>query len=365
MMARNSFIITLERDFYRLQHNTGTGNQNRAVLISRSLDSRVEGMSWHRCKVDCSIPADAVLNISFFASDYHTITYNGSRHQVDELLRSSRLAAGDKESLLAGSWEGTVTNGNDFPLHQLKGRYLWLKVELLTYGQRLPELTDLEVDFPLKPLTEYLPEIYQQERQAGDLLNRYLGIFQSLLDELDGKIKDVSSCLDKELVDQEFLQWLCRWFDLQSMDSWPQARLREVLKRAYRLYRIKGTRASIAAIVELYTGESPLLVEHFEIEQYGNPLYFNLYGDNCYTFTVMVKEQSFPTLQHYTELKQLIEIFKPAHTMLKLVALKPCLFLDSYVYLGVNSVLSESGTLVLDSKAAIPFDTTLEGMEEH
>lgn len=364
MMARNSFVITLERDFYRLEHDTGTGNANRAAFISRSLDSRVEGMFWHRCRVDCSIPAAASLHISFFAGDYHTITYKGSRHQVDELIRSSRLDSREKESLLAGYWEHTVINGTDFPLQQLKGRYLWLKVELLTYGQRLPEITDLELDFPLKPLTEYLPEIYQQDPQASDLLNRYLGIFQSLLDELDGKIKDVNSYLDKELVDQEFLQWLCLWFDLQSMNSWPQVTLRRVLGNAYRLYRIKGTRASIAEVVELYTGERPLIVEHFEIEKYGNPLYFNLYGDNRYTFTVMVKERYFPTLQHYTELKQFIDIFKPAHTMLKLVALKPCMFLDSYVYLGVNSVLSDSGSLVLDSKAAIPFDTTLEGMEE-
>jgi len=365
MTEQKSFIITTDKNFYQLGPSQIVNGIKKRSFISHSLDSMEDNTVWHRCKIDCQIPPDANVYIAYYASNQNKIMYQDEEQELDEILRSPHIAAKEKDALLAAFWQEVVINGNDFPLHKAKGRYLWLKIEFATYGQEETDIKDIKIDFPLRPLTYHLPEIYQQDEQSFNLLNRFLGIFQSLMDDLDYQIKDVSSYLDVDLVNSDFLQWLSKWLDINDYYVWKEDKLRIFIKNAYKLYQIKGTKTSIEKIVEIYTGEKPIIVENHEIEDFLKEadlfrLYTKLYGDNNYTFTVLVKEQFVPTTQQYLELKQIIENFKPAYTVLNLIVLRPYMFLDSYSYLGVNTVLSGSASLVLDGKATIPFDTTIE-----
>ncbi len=364
MSSHKSFVITLENDFFPLEHHKSDHQLKRGAFISRGLDSLENGTVWHRCKINYHLPPDTRVYISYFASDRETVTFQGQQQKLDEVIRSPQVDSKEKEALLAGYWQEVIVDGADFLLHSARGRFIWYKIEYISYGGEHPQIKDIQVDFPLQPLTNYLPEIYQEEQSSADLLNRFLGIFQSLLGDLDKTIEDVSRYLDLDLVDGEFLRWLCTWLQVNNSEIWPEEKLRLLLRQAYPLYQIKGTRESIERVVELYTGEKPFIVEYHSIAGYRSRLYERLYGDNPYIFTVMVKEHSLPTTQHYLELKQVVDSFKPAYTILNLVALRSYMLLDSYVYLGVNSELSGSTNLFLDDKAMIPYDTTLEGMED-
>ncbi len=364
MTGQNSFVVTLEKNFYRLAHYSLVENINKSAFISHALDSMEVDTVWHRCKIECSIPADASLNVAYFASNHNTLEYKGMEHNLDEIIFTSLVDSREKEALLANRWQEIIVNGADFPLHKARGRFIWFKIELISYDGEKPEIKDIKIEFPLKPITDYLPEIYQRDEKSYDVLNRFLGIFQALMDDLDESIEDVSRYLDLEQVNLEFLYWLSSWLKIDNYHIWPEEKLRVLLRNASQLYQLKGTRFSIEKIVEMYTGEKPFIVESFAVEEYRSSLYKRLYGDNKYTFTVLVKEHLLPFSQHYIELKQVINSFKPAHTLLNLVVLRPYLLLDNYVYLGVNSVLAGSGSLVLDNRATIPYDTSLEGMED-
>ena len=357
-------VITLEKDFYPLAHHYLNHQVKKYSYISRGLDSMDNDTAWHRCKIDARLHSDTSIYIAFFASDRNTVNYHGEEWELDKFIRSTEITTQEKETMLASRWQQVITNGTDFLLHQARGRYLWFKVEHLAHDREHPVIHDIQVDFLVTPLTDYLPEIYQEDPRSYQLLNRFLSIFQSQLQDLDEGIADVNHYLDPDTVGSDFLQWLCSWFQIEHSAAWPEKKLRKLLQNAYSLYSIKGTRESIEKIVELYTGEKPFIVEYFSIEKFGSRLYEKLYGDNPYVFTVMVKEQLLPTWQQNQELQQIIACFKPVYTMLNLVVLRHYILLDSHVYLGINSLLSDSSSLVLNDKATIPYDTTLEGMED-
>jgi phage tail-like protein len=332
MSERQSFVLRLDRYFTRIdQHIHINRYTGKTAFVSRALDSKADDTIWHRCKVDANIPADAMLTIAYYASN----------HLVENM-----------------EWIEVIHNGTDFLLHKAKGRYLWLRIEMISDQQQSLTIRDIQVDFPMTPLTWMLPEIYQEDTTSYDLLNRYLGIFQSMMDDLDQKLLD-SSYLDIQQADQQFLPWLCQWLDIKGFYLWPEVKLRSFMEQAYSLYRIKGTKAAIAKVIEIFTGEPPWIVEQHEVdgENFGNRENLNrkLYGDHCFTYTVMVREEVLPTTQHYLELNRILEHFTPAHTTYKLVVLKPYLFLDSYTYLGINSMLMRSSNLILDGKANIAF----------
>ncbi|KAB2951946.1 hypothetical protein F9B85_10330 [Heliorestis acidaminivorans] len=337
MKEGNSFVLTMERYFRSISQTKAYSGIQKESFISEALDSMENDTLWHRCKLDASMPEDTKLIISYFASN--------------ELTAEQQ-------------WQEEIINVKDFLLHKARGRYLWLRIEYISYGNQVPSIKDIQIDFPMQPLTWKLPEIYQQDEKSADLLHRFLGIFQSLMKDLDVKIQDRGEYLDLKQADREYLQWLSHWLDIREYYLWPADKLRLFMEKAYSLYRIKGTRRAIEEVTEIYTGEKPWIVEQHQIARQERSeqakVYSRLYGDNEYTFTVIVKEEAVPTSKHYLELKRIIESFTPAHAIMNLVVLKSYFFLDSYTYLGINSVVSGSGRLVLDGKASIPFASMIE-----
>ena len=67
-----------------------------------------------------------------------------------------------------------------------------------------------------------------------------------------------------------------QWRRLSFYTGWPmglrcqtafcgtEQKLRELLQSAVRLYRIKGTKPALQEVIQLYTGQKPLIIEQFE-----------------------------------------------------------------------------------------------------
>ncbi len=58
-------------------------------------------------------------------------------------------------------------------------------------------------------LLKYLPEIYRSEGAGQESSASFLGVFESLLDELDATIEDIPTFFDpeNENMDPDFIPW--------------------------------------------------------------------------------------------------------------------------------------------------------------
>ena len=86
-------------------------------------------------------------------------------------------------------------------------------------------------------LLNYLPSIYADD----PFLDGFLKIFESIWSPLERQLDVLYAYFDPHLTPSEFLPWLSTWVDLALDENWPEARRRELIRRAAELYRRRGT----------------------------------------------------------------------------------------------------------------------------
>jgi phage tail-like protein len=259
-----------------------------------------------------------------------------------DYLKAPHLSMDEKEQVLAPLFRQSVVNARDFLLN-VRGRYLFLRVEMSGLNERPPFLRQLRVYFDVPSLLQYLPEIYSMDPGSSDFLHRYLSIFQSLWMDMEQNIGQIPRLFDPEVAPYPFLLWISSWVAVQNPQFWQEDKLRLLLKKIPFLYKIKGTRRSIGEIVELYTGAPCYIVEPREAGALASavPGAERLYEAEMdpFTFMVLINENQLPGEKERLELQWLIDSFKPAHTEAVLVLLRPRVHLGGHSYLGINSFL--------------------------
>ncbi|MGO5115175.1 hypothetical protein ACTQ33_09110 [Candidatus Avoscillospira sp. LCP25S3_F1] len=121
-------------------------------------------------------------------------------------------------------------------------------------------------------------------------------------------------------------------------------------------YRIKGTREALRQVIELYTGQTPLIIEQFEpascqVWRRDGATLRRLYGGSRHTVTVLMPEAQ-GGADDYAKLWKIIEAFRPVDAICNLVFLRHEILLGQHCYLGMNSRIGGSRELVLDGTAA-------------
>ena len=151
---------------------------------------------------------------------------------------------------------------------------------------------------------------------------------------------------------------------IDNVFQWKEQKLREFIKQSFSIYKLKGTKEGLEKVIELYLGQKPMIVETYEIintyskSEY-QERYQNLYGDNIYSFFVFVEEKFVPTKEVLAGLNVIIEHYKPAYTIGKVVVLKSFMVLGQHVYLGINSCTLKDSMLRLDGNTMLPFNTSI------
>ncbi len=338
----------------------------RGVFFSPVLDCLEQQTIWHRGMIKSQSLGDASILFCFYSTDSLFVTdYHGAVRNLEEYLQSD-APIWEKEQAFRPFLAAKVQNPQDILLHQIKGRYVWFEIQMFGQGNLSPAVKQVQLSFPKRSWTQYLPEIYQGENQS--FLERYLGIFQSLYEDLDKNIREVSSYLEIDTADEEFLNWLAQWLGVEASYLWEEENLRQLLHHAMYLYSIKGTVESLKQIVQLKTGQLPYVVEQYEIEPFCKDisrmkLLRQLYGEHPSMVTVCLPSDAATSNRMYQTILKLIETVKPAQVEINLIVLKPYIFLDSYSYLGINSVLGQYQPLQLNGQSAVPL-TTVGGTEE-
>jgi len=90
-------------------------------------------------------------------------------------------------------------------------------------------------------------------RIDDDPMRRFLFIFQHLQTRVTDKVDALSELIDPLMTDAKFLPWLASWVGFDLDGSLPIHQQRELVRRAIRLYRTRGTRRGIEEMVRVLT----------------------------------------------------------------------------------------------------------------
>jgi phage tail-like protein len=140
----------------------------------------------------------------------------------------------------------------------------------------------------------YLPGIYHTDFMAS-----FLSIFEAIQMPIVWTIDNFDQFLSPRTAPTEFLPWLANWFEAEFDSTWSETQKRWFLEEAWLLFARRGTKWSVVRILEIYTGQTPV------VDDLASDL-----RPHLFRVTVPLKEASI----NRTSVESLINHYKPAHT---------------------------------------------------
>lgn len=326
---------------------------NSAAYYSLSFDSQTNGNIWHRIWVEAYVPLGMHYEVAYIAGNSKDII--DGVEDVDLFMLDKSIKKEEKIKKLSAFWdvrENEITpelvNAADALFINAKGRYLWIRIRLDRNFQSDDKgaisIKRLRIYYPRMSFLSYLPRVYQEDDKGRDFLERFLSIFSTVYEHMEEKIDNVAQYFDGDYVTGDYLKWLSSWLAIKPDDRWEQVQLRKFIKKAPEIYKIRGTKVAIEKMIEIFTGQKPVIIEYFQyrdrlIDPYFGKHLIELYGDDPYTFTVLVSQEQLTEAHQRMALAKILDEEKPAYTKARLIVLTDNMELDGYTYIGVNSAI--------------------------
>ncbi|UHA73460.1 phage tail protein [Paenibacillus sp. 481] len=350
VLNRSANELNIRQQSWRTKPINESGSL-RGVYYSNAIDSTIEGTNWHKLLLEADIPIETEVRVSSYASDKAMTRAEWIEREQQGLLTMSE----------------PIVNPADALLFKQTGRFLWLKIEMSGSENSTPLLKKLRVYFPRTSLLSYLPAIYEEETgdgPFGPFLERFLAMFDTVLMEKETTIQHMARFFDADAVSGEFLRWIGTWVGISDEHHWAEEQLRSFISQSPDLYARRGTRSGMERMISIFTGEKPIIIEHFQLQAMQEhtelkSLYVRLYGDNPYSFFVLLTPEAMKSDHTQHVIEKVLADHKPAFTEAHVVVLEPWMYMDMHTYLGINTVLTEPHRLVLNEQSSIPHDTVL------
>ncbi|MCP4361110.1 MAG: phage tail protein I, partial [Chloroflexi bacterium] len=141
---------------------------------------------------------------------------------------------------------------------------------------------------------QYLPGIYRT-----DFMKRFLALFESIYGPIEWNVENFDLYLNPKTAPEGFIPWLANWFDVSFDNSWNEAARRAFLVDAHKIFARRGTKWALSRILEIYTGQEPLIDDTHE-------------DLTPFTFTVEIPLKESEV--NRTLIEQLLNDHKPAYT---------------------------------------------------
>lgn len=313
---------------------TGEGGGVFAYLAPVFDSSDYEG-TWHRLRLEGKF-SDCKYEIVVAATDV----------DLKETLSAEECSLADALELLKSYGYVRKVNTDDMLLHGIKGRYLW--IFLTVAGSRIDSSFRIEgfsVEFPQSSFVEYLPEIYQQERDS--FFERYMAVLQSLYEDLEREVDRVPVYLDYETAPDQnltlFAEWTGHW---NQSHQWTPEQMRYLIGHLQKLQSGRGTWTVMEEMIRLLTGKKAFVVEHFKWKDWMRSKsslleeYYRIYGEDEDTFVVIIDCTAQEIGMSERTLEQKLDDYTPLGMKCKVVFLKNSSRMDTQSYLDKNSYLS-------------------------
>jgi phage tail-like protein len=264
----------------------------------------------------------------------------------------------------------------EVPVMAPPGRYLWVVLALHGTRHKSPRVRAVQVAHPGHRWLQQLPRTLWHEPAARDFLHRYLMPLARVLDDWDRSGAERHRLLNPRATPGEALPWLGRFVGLAMDPCWSETVQRRMVGEAARLFRTRGTVASLRRMVSILTeGAEVVLIEHHRLRGGGvvgheqarasqavlgagfrvggligepnerpladtTPVRFD---DFAHRFTVMVVARLTEAQRACVE--RLIELHKPAHTAFTLCTAEGGLRLGVGSHVGVSAVVGHAARM--------------------
>ncbi|MDZ7754063.1 MAG: phage tail protein [Gammaproteobacteria bacterium] len=258
--------------------------------LHMQLDSTGVDSVWHRLYIEASIPTACGVRIWLAASNEVKDHIRDTELQWFEHRFGERYQQGAPSDVPVGSW---MPQASELPHHpgllpcdseagrkglftaliqraglqvrNLRGRYLYVKVELCGPGNATPELFAARAYASRFSYVEhYLPRLYREQTFApeadetgtatpADFLERYLNNIEGLFTMIEDRVAYSDLVTRPQTVPSEALEWLSDWIGFQFEAAWSEAQRRRFLENAAELYRWHGTLRGLNLALEIAT----------------------------------------------------------------------------------------------------------------
>ena len=304
------------------------------LLILPPIDGEHVENRWGRLKFNIDLPTDSLF-----------ITYILG---VNDLIESERLKTSqDLRSMGAKRF----VNQNDILLYDVEGQYLYVAIEV--FGEGEGEISNIAIDAIGDNFMNTFPEIY---RENNSFFHRYMSIFSSIYNDFGEDISKLPKILDIDTAPAEFLVAFGLWLGIDiDCDISDIEIMRGLVREAYELNKLKGTKACLIKIGKIILGEEITILEKNIMEQFQDQTeletFKTLFGDNVYNICILLNKE-------YDEAKKsqfmyVLKQFIPIRARVQIVNLKKEGELDFHSYLDMNAKLFESRDGALDNNMAL------------
>lgn len=245
----------------------------------------------------------------------------------------------------------------DILLYSLKGRYLYLAVQIK--GEGPAEIRKMRVDKQGDNFMNTFPEIY---RDRNSFFHRYISIFSSMYNDFQEDIDSLPDMLDLDTCPVNLLPMYGKWMGIDiNCDFKDERIMRDLVKEAYNLNRLKGTKKVILRIIEIILGEEAIILEKNIIDEFLDDeykeSYRKLFGNNVYNVCILLNSPVSEVVK--SQLMYMIEQYIPMRARIQITNLMQEGDLDNHSYLDINAKLFEISTGELDESMGLDQSVTL------
>jgi phage tail-like protein len=303
-------------------------------VFLKPIDGVMDDATWGRLSCNLLLSEEIVCYIYVIASNTLDIVVGeGQSIRLDQILCGKDTDTYRKVSLLSNLGAKRFVNTSDMLLYELKGRYLFIALEMLGSGKA--SIGNIRVGVRGDNFMGAFPEIY---RERNSFFHRYLSIFSSIYNDISEQNEKLYEILDLDKCSPELLEMYGSWFGIDLRGGFlPEDVLRTIVKEAYQLNRMKGTRKVLERILEIMLGEDAVLLEN------------RLQDGGVYDVTILINRKLTEQLRH--QLTFLLDQFKPIRTRIRLLQMEREAVMDGNSYLDMNATIPSEKHVVLDEEA--------------
>lgn len=298
------------------------------------VDGVDDGSLWGRLTCNMLLSEEIVCYSYIIALDsLDIVTGEGESVDLSTFLYDPEVDTFKKVTLLSKLGAKRVVNTPDVLLYDLKGRYLILAMEILGSGKAT--IGNIRIGARGDNFTGTFPEVYQER---NSFFHRYMSIFSSIFNDIGEENERLYEMLDLDKCSAELLEMYGSWFGIDLKGGFlPEDVLRNIVKEAYQLNRMKGTKWALQRILEIMKLEDFVILEN------------RLTGGDVFDVTILIKEKLTEELRH--QIMFLLDQFRPIRTRIRLLQMQKDAVMDSNSYLDMNATIPGEKHVVLDEEA--------------